>query len=36
MNIITVVDKFFCDSLQEFKCIPEDNVEHLIEIHAVV
>lgn len=36
MNVVAVVDKFFCDTLVEFKCIPDDNIEHLIEIHAVV
>jgi len=36
MNVVSVVDKFFCDTLQEFWCIPDDNIEHLIEIHSVV
>ena len=36
MNVVAIVDKFFCDALQEFWCIPEDDVLHLIETHAVV
>ena len=29
MNVVSVVDKFFCDALQECKCIPDDNVDHI-------
>lgn len=36
MNVVSVVDKFFCDALVEFKCIPDDNFNHLNDIHAVI
>lgn len=36
MNVICVVDKFFCDALIEYKCIPDDSVLDLIEIHCKV
>lgn len=36
MNVVSIVDKFFCDALVEYWCIPDDNVEHVTEIHSVV
>lgn len=36
MNVTSVVDKFFCDALVEFWCIPDDNFDYLIEAHAVI
>ena len=36
MNVVSVVDKFFCDALQEFWCILEDNVDHVVSIHSEV
>lgn len=29
MNIISIVDKFFCDALVEVGCIPDDDFEHV-------
>jgi len=36
MNITAIVDKFFCDTLQELWCIPEDNVKHLTNTYSSV
>lgn len=32
MNVITVVDKFFCDALTFYNCIPDDNDNYVGEI----
>ena len=36
MNIISIVDKFFCDALVEFGVIPDDNYNYVsYEAHKV-
>ena len=32
-NILCIVEKFFCDALTEFKCIPDDNDNHILSTH---
>jgi len=29
MNVLSIVDKFFCDSLVNYSCIPDDNDEYI-------
>jgi len=36
MNVISVVDKFFCDSLQHHKCISDDNIEYVTSYELAV
>jgi Holliday junction resolvase RusA-like endonuclease len=31
-NMCVVIDKFFCDCLTEFGCIPDDNYEFIKEV----
>ena len=31
-NMCVIVDKFFCDCLTEFGCIPDDNYDHVKEV----
>lgn len=33
MNVTSIVDKFFCDTLQEYWCIPDDNVDHIAHFY---
>ena len=32
-NILCIVEKFFCDALTYFKCIPDDNDDHVLSTH---
>jgi len=29
MNVVSIVDKFFCDALTEYKCIKDDNIDYI-------
>jgi hypothetical protein len=31
-NMCSIVDKFFCDALTYYGCIPDDNYEHVVEV----
>ena len=32
-NILSIVEKFFCDSLTHYKCIPDDNDKFITSTH---
>lgn len=34
-NVLSVHDKFFCDALTEYECIPDDNDDIIISQHFV-
>ena len=36
MNVVSIIDKFFLDALQELEIVQEDNVKHCVEVVARV
>lgn len=36
MNVASIVSKYFLDAMVEYKCIPDDNIDIVIEEHSVV
>jgi Holliday junction resolvase RusA-like endonuclease len=30
-NVLSIHEKFFCDAMVEFKCIPDDNDKYIVE-----
>ena len=33
MNVLSIVDKFFCDALQNHNCIPDDDDSFIDDLH---
>lgn len=31
-NMCVIVDKFFCDALSEYGCVPDDNYDHVPDV----